>query len=368
MVFQAVDSIDKSARICCAISSLEDLTDSKILWGLLRYSGNMVDGIVISCKPSNGSELLAEYEGKPIFFDIQDACKSLPGLSTLYVCQAPMGGVLPADMIPVIKKARSLSLNVVMGFHDVHDTIPDEFRSDSGVVNIRTEDSPYLSYDREQRRDTKSTVVLTVGTDNSVGKMTTAIELVNQLNRMCLDSVFAATGQTGIMISGDGVAADSVVGDYLPGTVSNYISNMTSKHELVIVEGQGSITHGTIALGLMQGSQPDGMILCHDLSRVALKGYKANTIRRLDELINIYESASCWFKPGERASVIGIAVNTSSLSEEDAVEEMSEMQHHLHVPVVDPIRFGILPVAKAVVKLHSLKKPCVIRRKMNDNE
>ena len=349
--------LDKKARVCCAISCINDLKTSKLLWGLLRYSAEKIDCIVVSQKPPSDAEVPNEFQGKPVFFDIQIAKQNYPKMSGLYVCLTPVGGILPASLIPLIIAARNENLTVIMGFHDVYGAIPPKLKSDPGVINIRSEESVYLNHYREQPRNSKATVILTVGSDNAVGKMTTALELANQLKSMRINSTFAPTGQTGVMITGDGVVADSISTDYLTGTISNYIAGKSKDHELVIVEGQGSITHSTVSLGLIQGARPDGMILCHDISRVTLKGYETNSIRELDELINIYEIVSSWFKPGERSAVIGVAVNTSTLEESKAVETLSKMQKRLHIPVTDPVRFGIRHITDSVLRIHSLKQP-----------
>ena len=169
------------------------------------------------------------------------------------------------------------------------------------------------------------TVVLTVGTDAAVGKMTASLEIVRALERAGERAAFVATGQTGIAIAGDGIAVDAVVADFIAGAAERMVCDAAERADWVIVEGQGSLTHpgfSGVTLGLLHGTAPHLMVLCHDATRMIVKGFEQEglPVRDLADCIRIYEEAASWGRPPgfPRARVAAIALNTA-LTDEDFV-------------------------------------------------
>jgi len=198
-------------------------------------------------------------------------------------------------------------------------------------------------------------VVLTVGTDAAVGKMTVSLEIAEALRRAGKRAAFVATGQTGIAIAGEGIAVDAVVADFIAGAAEKMVCDAAESADYVIVEGQGSLTHpgfSGVTLGLLHGTNPDLMVLCHDLTREAMKGYEAEglPVRGLKECVAIYESAAAWRNPPgyPKSRVVGVALNTRDLKQVEPDEdpdvwlreEIVVLERQLSVAVADPIREG----------------------------
>src|SRR5439155_14884990 len=161
-------------------------------------------------------------------------------------------------------------------------------------------------------------VVLAVGTEAAVGKMAEPLELVAALARMGKRAAFVPTGQTGIAIAGEGIAVDAVVADFSAGAAEKMTCDAAESADYVIVEGQGSLTHpgfSGVTLGLLHGTAPDLMVLCHNTFRQPMKGYELEglPVREPSELVKIYEDAAAWRRPPghPRARVAAIALNTS---------------------------------------------------------
>jgi uncharacterized NAD-dependent epimerase/dehydratase family protein len=197
-------------------------------------------------------------------------------------------------------------------------------------------------------------VVLTVGTDCNVGKMTAALEIQRALEQRGVRAAFVATGQTGIMISGSGVAVDAVPSDFVSGAIEPLVLRAAADHDVVLVEGQGSLHHpafSAVTLGLLHGSCPDALILCHHHGRVAMR----ITSDRLDDgpplptleaARDAHERAASWVRP---ARVIAGALNTWDTAEPGARAACADAARRLGVPVTDPVRFGADALAEALM-------------------
>jgi uncharacterized NAD-dependent epimerase/dehydratase family protein len=193
------------------------------------------------------------------------------------------------------------------------------------------------------------TVVLTVGSDAAVGKMTASLEIVAALRRMGEKAAFVATGQTGIAIAGEGISVDAVVADFIAGATERMVCDAAERADWVIVEGQGSLTHpgfSGVTLGLLHGAGPDLMVLCHDAMRWTMKGYDDSglPVRSLRDLVRIYEDAAAWRRPPgyPPARVAAIAVNTSGYNTDTAAAQawIQDAGIRTKVPAADPIREG----------------------------
>jgi uncharacterized NAD-dependent epimerase/dehydratase family protein len=194
-------------------------------------------------------------------------------------------------------------------------------------------------------------VILTVGTDCNVGKMTAQLQLLKELNASGLRARFVPTGQTGIMIEGWGIAVDAVVADFIAGAAERLVLQASEDADVVLVEGQGSINHpgySAVTLGLMHGSCPDAMILCHQSTRQYIGDYRPAAWLRIPPLadyVRLYETIGSAVHP---TRVIGVSLNTYDLAEEAARQACESAARETGLPATDPVRFDSGPLIEAI--------------------
>ncbi len=279
---------------------------------------------------------------------VKDAAAA--GCATFVIGLAPVGGNLPDSWISLCVEVLEAGMDIASGLHARVGAIPAiaeaAERSGCRVFDVR-EPPPDLPCGTGRKRPGKR--LLTVGTDCCVGKMFSALAIDVELRRRGVKSTFRATGQTGILIQGSGLAVDAVVSDFLSGSVEVLAPDNDADHWDVI-EGQGSLFHpayAAVSLGLLHGAQADALVLCHELGRTAIDGdYEDCPIPDLAEVIatNLHLAR----RTNKNVTLAGLSVNSSNLGEEQAVAAMTELEDALNVPVVDPVRTG---VAKLVDQL-----------------
>jgi uncharacterized NAD-dependent epimerase/dehydratase family protein len=276
---------------------------------------------------------------------------------------APMGGKLPDEWRAWILMAIDRGLDIWSGLH-THLGDDAEFAARARAKGVALKDlrkpPAVLPVSDGRARDVNALVVLTVGSDCNVGKMTAQLQLVADLKARGLRTRFAATGQTGILIEGWGTAVDAVVADFIGGAAEQLVLEAAKGADVVLVEGQGSLIHpgySGVTLGLLHGSCPRAMILCHQSSRTHIGDYSGREawlpIPPLADLVRIYEDAAA---PVQASKVIGIALNTYDLSEADARRAVAEAERTTGLPASDPVRFPSAPLVDAVVKAHAAWK------------
>jgi uncharacterized NAD-dependent epimerase/dehydratase family protein len=195
-------------------------------------------------------------------------------------------------------------------------------------------------------------VVLTVGTDCNVGKMTAQLQITKKLNERGVRTRFVATGQTGIMIEGWGIAVDAVVADFIAGAAERLVLEGSTDADVVLVEGQGSINHpgySGVTLGLLHGSCPEALILCHQSSRQYIGDYRQAAWLRIPPLtdyIRLYETIGSAVHP---TKVVAISLNTYDLTEAEARRACEEATRETGLPATDPVRFDPAPLVDAVI-------------------
>jgi len=184
--------------------------------------------------------------------------------------------------------------------------------------------------------------------------MTAQLQLRDALVRGGRRTSFVATGQTGMFIEGWGIAVDAVVADFIAGAAEDLVLRGAKDHDIVLVEGQGSLIHpgySGVTLGLLHGSCPDAMILCHQASRDFIGDYSGREpwvrIPPLEELVEIYERAAA---PVHRSRVIGICLNTYDLDERAARDAVHRAAQDTGLPATDPVRFDPAPLVRAIEK------------------
>jgi uncharacterized NAD-dependent epimerase/dehydratase family protein len=190
---------------------------------------------------------------------------------------------------------------------------------------------------------------LTVGTDCSVGKMFTALALEQELTRRGVSADFRATGQTGLLIAGDGVSVDAVVADFISGA-TEWLSPANEPDHWDLIEGQGSLFHPSyagVSLGLLHGAQPDAMVMCTEPHRRHMRGLPDRPLPSLRDCIALNEACARLTNPS--AQVIGIAANTAAMDAAAARRWLDEAAQSLALPAVDPLRDGVGPLAEALL-------------------
>ncbi len=276
------------------------------------------------------------------------------GPSAVLVGIAPQGGRLPDDWRGWLAEALDGGCDLWSGLHTF--LADDPLLAAKAKVGGRTivdlrrppADLPVAS---GAAKMVEPYVVLTVGTDCNVGKMTAQLQLARQLNASGLRTRFVATGQTGIMIEGWGIAVDAVVADFIAGAAERLVLEGAEGADVVLVEGQGSINHpgySAVTLGLLHGSCPDAMILCHQSSREYIGDYREAAWLRIPPLsayIRLYETIGAAVHP---TKVIGISLNTYDLSEDSARRACEAASRETGLPATDPVRFDPGPLLDAV--------------------
>jgi uncharacterized NAD-dependent epimerase/dehydratase family protein len=272
------------------------------------------------------------------------------GAGSIVVGIAPTGGKLPPHWVAELRAAAEAGLDVVSGLHTRLTSFPELVQAASRhairLIDVRHSDRNYGAASGRKRGGKR---VLTVGTDCALGKKYTALALANDLRRRGVAATFRATGQTGIMISGEGIAIDAVIADFVAGAAEQLSPDNAPDHWDVI-EGQGSLFHPAYAgvtLGLLHGSQPDAIVLCHDPSRRTIDEYPDFPIPSLQTAIDDYLRAGRLTNSAIRC--VGVSINSSSLSEAESNDYFRRLSAELGLPVCDPVRTGVDAIAAALL-------------------
>jgi len=320
---------------------------AKTARGVMRYRRASVVAMLDS-KRAGESE-----DGVPIVGSVDDALAFGP--NTALVGVVTQGGHFPGDWQELLKSCVIEGLDLENGLHvRLHD-IPGlaELAEEHGVELRDLREPPGdLSTATGANLEAEATIVLTVGSDCAIGKMTATCELDLEARKRGLRSVFVPTGQTGIAIAGWGISVDAVVSDFLAGAAERLVVEGAEKGDLLWVEGQGAILHpiySGVTVGLMHGSAPHLYVLCHEVGRTVVEGDPtASPIVSLSDLIDLHERMSLKLRS---AKVAAIALNTSSVSEEEARSAITAAEEETGLPADDPVRFGAGKLLDAVLKL-----------------
>jgi len=278
------------------------------------------------------------------------------GATAVLIGIAPAGGQLPAEWRAWLASAISHGLEIWSGLHTFIGDDPElgPLARAKGVRILDARKPPAsLPIADGRAAEVDAFVLLTVGTDCNVGKMTAQLELRDALVRRGHRTRFVATGQTGIFIEGWGIAVDAVVADFIAGAAEQLVLQGARDADIVLVEGQGSLIHpgySGVTLGLLHGTCPDAMILCHQATREYIGDYHGKQpwvrIPPLREMAAIYERAAARVRPSK---VIAISLNTYDLDAAAARAAVAQAARETGLPVTDPVRFGAEPLVEAVI-------------------
>ncbi len=266
------------------------------------------------------------------------------GVRTLVVGVANPGGVLPEHWVGTIVAGMDAGLNVATGLHqrlaDVPAIASAADRNGVKLFDVRHSHEIFATGNGNKRAGLR---LLTVGTDCSVGKKYTALALERGMREAGLDADFRATGQTGVFISGRGIAIDAVVADFISGA-AEWLSPEADPAHWDVVEGQGSLFHPSFAgvsLGLLHGSQPDAFVVCHEPTRTTMRNVSA-PIPDIAEVIDMTVAHGKLTNPAIRC--VGLAINTAELDNAAAERCIAELGDRYALPACDPVRTGVEPI------------------------
>ena len=319
----------------------------KTMRGLLRYRREDVVAILDSTRAGETEE------GVPVVESVVDAIPLGP--TTALVGVATQGGRFPPEWIAILRACVEHGLDVENGLHVflADDPVLRGLAAERGVELRDLRRPPAgLSTATGENLAVDATIVLTVGSDCAIGKMTVSLELDLEARRRGLRSVFVPTGQTGMAIAGWGTAVDAVVADFLAGAAERLVVEGRARGgELLWVEGQGSLLHPVysgVALGLYHGSVPHLLVLCHEVGRTQIEGAGGgpHPIPPLRELVELHERLAL---PARPARVAAVALNTSELGEEEARAAIAAAEDETGLPADDPVRFGAAKLVDAVL-------------------
>ena len=328
--------------------------DAKTAVGILRYRPDQVAAVIDSTRAGRTAQECAGVGGAiPVVADV--AAAAARGADSLAIGVAPQGGGLPGAWRATVREALERGWDVVSGLHvflaDDPELAEAAARRGARIFDVRRPPAR-RTVAAGRAAELEALVVLTVGSDCNVGKMTAALELTRELEALGLRAEFVATGQTGIMIADRGVAVDAVVSDFAAGAIEELVLEAGREADVVIVEGQGALHHpgySGVTLSLIAGACPRALLLCHAAGRDTIRTVEGAPreipIPPLPELARVYEEAAGWVQP---ARVAGVALNTHDLDEPAARAACESASRETALPATDPVRFGARPLAEAV--------------------
>ncbi|MFC7046854.1 DUF1611 domain-containing protein [Halobacteriaceae archaeon GCM10025711] len=313
---------------------------AKTAVGVLRYADYDVVGVLDRENAGKRvAEFLPDVQDAPIFESMADA----PDADALVIGIAPIGGGFDDTWRDDVTTAIEDGCDVISGLHyflqddDEFAALADEHGVD--LWDVRKPDDD-LTVSQGVADQVDAEVVLTVGTDCSVGKMTVSYELMRAAQERGESAAFIPTGQTGIMIEGWGNPIDRVISDFTAGAVEEMILEKGDEYDYLFVEGQGSIVHpaySAVTLGILHGAMPDKLVLCHKTGRDAIHGYESFDLPPLADYVDLYEDLAA---PVHEAEIVAGALNTYDVADDEAARAaVEEYAADLGVPATDPVRF-----------------------------
>ena len=271
---------------------------------------------------------------------IEEAAKR--GAGTFVIGVVNSGGTMPESWTETIVAALAQGMDVASGLHTRLEAFPAirdaAERYGRDLHNVRHSDHTFITGKGAKRTGKR---LLTVGTDCSCGKKYTALAIEREMHRRGIKADFRATGQTGIFIAERGIAIDAVVADFISGA-AEWLSPDNEPDHWDVIEGQGSLHHGAyagVSLGLLHGSQPDALVLCHEPTRTHMRGLPHAPIPDLEACIELNLANVRLTSPDCRMA--GVSINTAAIAEAEAARYLAETEGRLGLPCVDPISGGV---------------------------
>ncbi|MEC3859854.1 N-acetyltransferase DgcN [Mesobacterium sp. TK19101] len=263
------------------------------------------------------------------------------GAKTLVIGVANRGGIISPAWKKVLVMALEEGFDLASGLHNLLRDEPDLVAvaeaTGRSLHDVRVPEVDYPIANGEKRRGKRC---LAVGTDCSVGKMYTALCLDREMRERGMKATFRATGQTGILITGDGVPLDAVIADFMAGSIEWLTPDNDDDH-WDIIEGQGSLFHVSfsgVTMALIHGGQPDALIVCHEPTREHMRGLPSYTLPSLEAVRDMALALARVANPA--CQVVGYSINTKAMPEDEARAYLADVEARLGLPATDPFRFG----------------------------
>jgi uncharacterized NAD-dependent epimerase/dehydratase family protein len=337
-------TVQLNAPYLILIGDLTDPTYAKTGFGMVDWRPDQVTGQL-------------RFEGCKVDMGVPDmsvAQAKEAGAKSLLIGVAPIGGVVPDSWWASIEEAARAGMDIICGLHfkltEFPKVVAAAEASGARLIDVRTP-PPDLPVGTGKKRSGKR--VLMVGTDCAIGKKYTALALDQAMRKAGLKSTFRATGQTGIMLAGEGIPIDAVVADFISGA-AEIISPDNSEDHWDVIEGQGSLFHpgySGVSLGLLHGSQPDAFVLCHDATRTVISGWEHYALPSIQDAIDQHVLMGSRTNPNIRC--VGISVNTSALPADERLDYLVNLSEETGLPCVDPIIDGCGAIVDHIKQLYS---------------
>ena len=274
------------------------------------------------------------------------------GVKTLVIGVANRGGVISPACKKVLVAAHEEGFDLASGLHnllrDEEDLAAVARATGRALHDVRVPSVDYPIANGKKRRGKR---MLAVGTDCSIGKMYTALCVDREMRARGLKSSFRATGQTGILITGDGVPLDAVIADFMAGSIE-YLTPVNDPDHWDLIEGQGSLFHVSysgVTLALIHGGQPDALVICHEPTRAHMRGlpdYKLPTIEAVRDMALALARVA-----NPACQAVGVSINTQHMTESEALAYLADVEARTGLPATDPFRFGAGKLVDALVAM-----------------
>ncbi len=334
-----------SDRVAVFAEGLFATPNAKTAHGVIRYAAREVVAVVDSMHAGRTAEQVVPYCARPVPVVASVAEAAGLGATVLLVGVAPLGGALAPQWRQALELALELGMDVEAGLHTVLgddlELVALAARYGRALRDLRTAPTDLSVPRGPAARPPGLRVVHSVGSDCAIGKMSVTLELDRAARARGLRSAFVATGQTGIAITGWGIAVDHVISDFVAGAAERLVLEGARRGaDLLFVEGQGALHHPAysgVTLGLLHGSAPDVLVLSHRAGTIVNSDYRDVPLLPLPGLVEAYEAVVAPVKP---ARVAAVALNTAGMSDAAARAALADAESDTGLPADDVVRFG----------------------------
>ncbi|MEI6079883.1 MAG: DUF1611 domain-containing protein [bacterium] len=340
------------------VEGAKDIFHAKTASVLLRYRPESVAYLLDSTR----SNPFASTSSTPVISDLKEA---IGKIDSLIICLMLPEGKVPKSWVDHLSTALKNGIDVINPLHVDFGALPELANVLGGVSNDSSEAVTKFKEAKGQIHNirippndielfafkvlkTHAKRVLAVGSDCNIGKMLTSLELNIAAKKRGLNSDFVATGQIGMLIKGEGIAIDRVISDFVPGSVEKLIMKEKDR-DILFVEGQGSVfqpIYSAVTMGLVHGTAPDAMILCHLPSRKKLR-YTDIDMPDYPTMIRMYEDLAGMI---HKSKIVGISLNCHDMSDDEAMKIIKQTEKETGLPTTDPVKFGVEKLMDALSK------------------
>ena len=337
-------TVQLNAPYLILIGDLDDATYAKTGFGIVHWRPDLVAGQLRFA----GCEIDMGVPDMTIAESVEAGAKSL------LIGVTPIGGVIPDSWWAPIEEAARVGMDIICGLHfklaDFPAVAVAAKASGARLIDVR---NPPINLPVGTGKKRSGKRVLMVGTDCAIGKKYSALALDIAMREAGMNSTFRATGQTGIMLAGEGIPIDAVVADFISGA-AELISPDNDDNHWDVIEGQGSLFHpgySGVSLGLLHGSQPDAFVVCHDATRTVISGWEHYTLPSVQDCIDQHVLLGSRTNPDIRC--VGISINTSQLPKDERMDYLVRLSDKTGLPCVDPLIDGCKAIVDYIKQQYS---------------